>query len=677
MLSTFMFVCGGLLLVAVPILVVLLLRLRRVLWHTQQCLQKSDAELGDALHNIETIKAQKAASTKVDSHFSSTVLSSGMSEEAQLDALMGKDTMMDDAMQATRDGLWDWDRSTDELHFNSRFLDMLGYSPDAFPQSQDTWRALLHPEDRERAEQRQQKMLESPESGDSFEHMFRLRAADGSYRWFLGQILNVRRDSDGRAVRVVGANVDITDLKNLRDKVEANGVNLQQALLSTCDGVWEWRMPHNTQDNAESAETVPNSSCMFTMLGRADHSLATGFTAWVDNIYPEDRDLAVALQMQIMNSVDNGDSAECTYRYKSGEDEYRWMLGRTTVMLRDSQGRAQRVVGVHTDVTELKALRSELEVRNERLNYAFAAARDGLWDWDVENGDVYYSPRYLSMMGYGAGDFAPQQSTWEQTVHPEDRDSIMANQARFINGPEWGDSFENTYRFRAADGSYRWILARALVVRRDSAGRGLRLVGLHTDVTEMRRTQESLRILLQHDSLTGLHSRAYFESRMATLRSGEHDPVSLIVADVDGLKLINDNLGHTEGDRLLVAAAGMLSTVLPQGAVAARIGGDEMAVLLPLCPAEKAQAIVDALRAAQKKHNLSLEYPPLYVSIGMATCHMQAISAEQLFRKADSDMLRHKSAMRATSHAAIGTWLCTHMGRSVDIENDTRTSCLL
>lgn len=579
--------------------------------------------------------------------------------------LIPDNTDINNALMATRDGLWDWDRSSDSLVFNARFLGVLGYDTTDFAPTQDTWRELLHPEDRHRVERRQQHILDSSDYGDTFEHMFRLRAADGSYRWFLGQILHVDRDETGRATRVVGANVDITDLKELQAKVEARGADLNCVLASTCDKVWEWDVAN------DSTVKDYDEACLFTMLGRSDGGPSAGFASWAQNIHPDDRDLAVALQMRIIDTPENGDSAECTYRYKIADASYRWMLGRTTTVQRDEKGRGTRIVGVHTDVTELKSLRSELEVRSERLHYAFAAARDGLWDWDVERDTLFCSPRYLTMLGYDAA-MTPTQSFWEAGIHPEDKDSVLKHQQSFFSSPAGGDSFENTYRFRGADGNYRWILARALVVRRDAQGFAWRIVGLHTDITEMRRTQESLRILLQHDSLTGLHSRAYFEARLKEARSGAHDPLSLIIFDVDGLKLVNDNMGHSEGDRLLMDIAGILRKTVRSVDVVARIGGDEIAVLLPQCTHENAQHIVQKCHEALAIRNASSATVPLFFSVGYATADLKNTTGEKLFHQADSAMLHDKRLRRLSTRAQLRVWLQENTGQLIDTQHDDR-----
>lgn len=100
----------------------------------------------------------------------------------------------------------------------------------------------------------------------------------------------------------------------------------------------------------------------------------------------------------------------------------------------------------------------------------------------------------------------------------------------------------------------------------------MRTVGLHTDITELKRTQDRLAFLVNHDTLTGLYSRYSFEQTFQSLTESD-EPVSLIYADVDGLKLVNDNLGHNEGDALLTSAAQLLCESVRADDISARVGG--------------------------------------------------------------------------------------------------------
>jgi len=104
------------------------------------------------------------------------------------------------------------------------------------------------------------------------------------------------------------------------------------------------------------------------------------------------------------------------------------------------------------------------------------------------------------------------------------------------------------------------------------------------DITDRKQMEEWLRYLSMHDTPTGLYNRAYFEEELNRMQSGRFDPVGIVVCDVDGLKLVNDNLGHATGDALLATVAKILLQCFRESDVVARIGGDEFAALLPNCP---------------------------------------------------------------------------------------------
>ena len=100
------------------------------------------------------------------------------------------------------------------------------------------------------------------------------------------------------------------------------------------------------------------------------------------------------------------------------------------------------------------------------------------------------------------------------------------------------------------------------------------------DVTEKKKAEEQLKYLSLHDPLTGLYNRTFFEEGMRRASDGRFDPIGIIICDLDGLKLINDSLGHDAGDSLLAAAAGIIGKTFRKGDIVSRIGGDEFAVLL-------------------------------------------------------------------------------------------------
>ncbi|MEA1971628.1 MAG: GGDEF domain-containing protein, partial [Thermodesulfobacteriota bacterium] len=153
--------------------------------------------------------------------------------------------------------------------------------------------------------------------------------------------------------------------------------------------------------------------------------------------------------------------------------------------------------------------------------------------------------------------------------------------------------------------------------------------------------EEQLRYLSTHDSLTGLYGRAFFDEEMFRFERGRTFPVSVVMLDVDGLKWVNDTRGHKAGDALLKRVAQVLGMVFRAGDIAARIGGDEFAVLLPGTGISAAKEILVRFRAFLEDHNK--EYPdlPLSLSIGVAE-GSKGDSLACVQKKADELMYREK-----------------------------------
>ncbi len=134
--------------------------------------------------------------------------------------------------------------------------------------------------------------------------------------------------------------------------------------------------------------------------------------------------------------------------------------------------------------------KARLRISEERFQLAMAASSDGLWDWNISTGEVYYSPAYLSMLGYSVGELAEHQNTWEELLHPDDKEAAMAIVTKAIDSHAL--RYEHEFRLRTRDGKYRNILSRGRVVNRDEQGQPLRAVGTQTDITERKQVEKEL-----------------------------------------------------------------------------------------------------------------------------------------------------------------------------------------
>ena len=384
---------------------------------------------------------------------------------------------------------------------------------------------------------------------------------------------------------------------------------------------------------------------------------------WLKRIHPEDLARIREGWLKVINGREHGDNTESFFRLRCASDSYIWFLSKGAVVTRNAQGKALYVAGILISVDALAEKLDAAITWQERASFALEAARDGVWDWNTETDDVYYSPRFISMLGYRPEEFASTLEAWLTRMHKEDLEKTRLQQLTYINSPARGDLFESLYRFLAADGSYRWMLSRGKIVERDENGRARRVVGLHTDVTDLRAAQDSLTTLLNHDSLTNLYSRLYFEQAFKNL-SSEDQPIAVIYVDVDTLKVVNDSLGHDAGDRLLVIAANLLRSVVRTTDITARVGGDEFAVLMPRCSIRTAEGVIRKLEDQQSLRNNDPENMPVFLSLGAAGTD-QNISMDMLLHEADQAMLRRKTLSREHSRARMLEWVERRKSRSL------------
>ncbi|MDD3269325.1 MAG: diguanylate cyclase [Syntrophomonadaceae bacterium] len=176
---------------------------------------------------------------------------------------------------------------------------------------------------------------------------------------------------------------------------------------------------------------------------------------------------------------------------------------------------------------------------------------------------------------------------------------------------------------------------------------------LKEEIDERKKVEERLRFNSLHDSVTGLYNRTYFAEEMRRLEAGRHYPVSMIMCDLDGLKVINDSLGHDAGDQLLIKAAKILSAGVRDGDVVSRVGGDEFAILLSHSALQDAQNVVQRIKLLVEKSNFDPVELPLNISLGYASSSGKDKSINELFKEADNNMYKVKGVQKQATHNSI------------------------
>ena len=282
----------------------------------------------------------------------------------------------------------------------------------------------------------------------------------------------------------------------------------------------------------------------------------------------------------------------------------------------------------------------KLRDSEERYSLAVRGANDGIFDWLVGDEAAHLSPRFKAILGYDDADLPNRLDTWRSRVHPDDLRGVNDKLDAHVRGHS--DYFEHEHRLQHKDGTFRHVLMKGQAVR-DKAGRARRIAGSFTDVTVSR----------AHDVLTGLPNRVLYLDRleMAFHRS-RRDPefnFALLFVDLDRFKSVNDSLGHSAGDELLVQLSQRLLGCVRLVDTVARLGGDEFTVLLedsrePDGPARVATRMLDALKAPftlSSGHEVFTS-----VSIGIVTSSSAYAHPEELLRDADTAMYEAKAAGR-------------------------------
>jgi len=159
---------------------------------------------------------------------------------------------------------------------------------------------------------------------------------------------------------------------------------------------------------------------------------------------------------------------------------------------------------------------------------------------------------------------------------------------------------------------------------------------------ERMKANDNMRFLSRHDALTGLYNRTHFEHELKRLQEAGTVPVALIICDIDGLKFINDTLGHAVGDQLLVATGEIIRTAVEVGGTIARIGGDEFAIILPGTDAKMGDFICKKIKGLLKKYSQGQFRVPLSLSLGCAVKVESISSLPQVLIEADNYLYREK-----------------------------------
>lgn len=498
---------------------------------------------------------------------------------------------------------------------------------------------LVAPEMAHHAEAQIASVLDARQDGYRAERLY-IRS-DGTRFWGLISVSAIRVEGDGSPHFFVTQITDIDSAKRSEAAIAEAESRWNFALESAGQGVWDHDLRTGRSFYSRTWKRMRGV--------HPDRPFDSSQAAWLERIHPEDR-AAAAEHERLLNSGEVQDR-EFEYRERHTDGRYVWILSRGRAVDWLPDGRVARVIGTDTDVTRLKDTERQLAVVLETM-------ADGVVLFDEDERLVYCNEQFprlfpltprIRVPGARLVDILTASVlSGEVAGYSADNidDYIAQTRTSLRRGGDW--------EFALSDG--RWLYARARIV---TAGGGF--LSVVSDITDRKRMEleqadlnRRLRELVHIDALTGLINRRAFDSLMEeefgrSQRDGRS--LALVLLDVDHFKAFNDTYGHPEGDDCLRSTARTLTEALRRpGDHAARIGGEEFAVILPDTSLSGALAVAEAIRAAVHEIGTRHDHASrgvVTISAGVAVADANGPgSAEDLIARADAALYAAKAAGR-------------------------------
>ena len=501
---------------------------------------------------------------------------------------------------------------------------------------------------------------QSAREGSDWQMELSIVATNGERRFIRGQARPIRRD-DG-AIVWDGILVDLTQSRVADEALKQSQSALDEAQKLARIGSFTW--------NLRSGESLWSDE-MYRIFEMEPGAPIPEPAVVLKHYHPDDEVILTHLmENRIVGSRADGE----TVRLIRSDGSIRYIEARASLQY-DEAGQPLIMNGSLQDVTQRVEAERALRESEERYALAARGTKDGLWDWNLATDEIYFSPHWKEMIGYGDDEIGSAPDEWLNRIHPDDLEIVKTRIEEHVCAQS--SQCECEYRLRNAAGEYRWMLGRGLALF-DADGVATRLSGSQTDITDRKLAENQLEYNAFYDTaLTNLPNRALFAERLdRTLARGNRHPdqtFAVLFLDIDHFKKINDSLGHLTGDRLLIEAAARFARCLRPGDTVARFGGDEFAILL-----DDVASIADVHQVADRIH-AELEAPfPLdgheafvTVSMGIVMGHGDAATAEELLRSADTAMYRAKGAGRGR-HEVFEATMHTRAVRMLEMETDLR-----
>jgi diguanylate cyclase (GGDEF)-like protein/PAS domain S-box-containing protein len=395
--------------------------------------------------------------------------------------------------------------------------------------------------------------------------------------------------------------------------------------------------------NKDQKITFTNQA-FFRTTGYREEDIGKGLYL-TDILTPQD----LKLIREKISGLIHGGKTESSEYFAIKKDGTTFPILISTVAINDENGNFMGFRSVALDITNRKKEEELLREVEERWQFALEGSEDGVWDWNFETNEVFYSKRFKEILGFDENEWKNEHSEVMERVHPDDYESVLAQINDHLQGKT--SNYSSEYRIQHKNGSYLWTHNRGKVIRWDGNGKPSRMIGTCSDITPRKNLEEKIKELAYRDPLTNLPNRLLFNDRLdLTIASSRRNnkKFALIILDIDRFKKINDNYGHDVGDQLILHVGKKIEGLLRKSDTIARFGGDEFLLLLPEIKDEQdAEKITEKIfKTFQEKLTLGDRKLRVTVSMGIAIYPEHGNDTSTILKNADLALYEVKDTGR-------------------------------
>ena len=310
------------------------------------------------------------------------------------------------------------------------------------------------------------------------------------------------------------------------------------------------------------------------------------------------------------------------------------------------------IEGFVFDITEMKITKQALKSKKEILENFFNVTPDLLCIIDKTGGFIRVNQAWEQSLGYAPKEL--EGSDFLQYVHPEDY-NLSKRKLEETQAKKEILTFVNRYQTKG--GQYRYLEWRAWWQN------GF-IYAASRDIKKRKKQEDKIKYISFHDNLTNLYNRTYLEEEIKRLDVERQLPISLIMADLNGLKIINDTYGHNRGDKVLIKTAKILQTACREEDIVARWGGDEFVIFLPQTKKEAAQKVYDRVKNLCTSTNN--DEIPISIALGVATKNNLQQELYDVLNTAEEQMYKNKLDESRSTKSHIVKALLKTLGEKSD-----------